>query len=165
LGGIFIVVHVFSDTWVSNFENVDEEKAPYGFYGRLAKASVPKASSPKWSGFLPRVIVAPDLPISRRSKRGPRDVTINNGTHWHGLALVNPVTSKLNITLDLHIKTNVPRYRAGSIEEIDVSLITHRPRHVTSYGMKGLKRVEFETDDVLIFPRSVSELPTNTLGT
>jgi hypothetical protein len=57
------------------------------FYGRLAKASVPKASSPKWTPFLPRLIAAPDLPISKHSKEHTRDVTINNGIHWHGLAL------------------------------------------------------------------------------
>jgi hypothetical protein len=131
------------------------------FYGRLAKASVPKASSPKWSGFLPRVIVAPDLPISRRSKRGSRDVTINNGIHWHGLALVNPLTPKLNITLDLHIKVNPTKYLLGSIQKIDATPITHRPRHVTRYGMKGLERKQFSIDDVLIFPRSIRELPTN----
>jgi hypothetical protein len=135
------------------------------FYGRLAKASVPKASSPKWTPFLPKLIAAPDLPIAKHSKQHTRDVTVNDGIHWHGLALVNPATPKLHVPLDLHIKANVPRYHVGSITEIDVRIITHRPRHVTSYGMKGLKRIEFDTDDVLIFPRSISELPRNTLGT
>jgi hypothetical protein len=33
--------------------------------------------------------------------------------------------------------------------------------YVTGYGMKGLKRSSFSTNDILIFPRTVSELPTN----
>jgi hypothetical protein len=33
------------------------------FYGRLAKASVPKASRPEWSEFLPKIVLAPDLPV------------------------------------------------------------------------------------------------------
>jgi hypothetical protein len=131
-----------------------------GFYGRLAKASVPKASSPKWASFLPKLIVAPDRPIHKRSKQQLRDATINNGIHWHGLALVNPLTPKLHVPLNLHIKANRDNYLVGSIQEIDVELITHRPRYVTGYGLKGLKRVEFETDDVLIFPRCINELPT-----
>jgi hypothetical protein len=128
------------------------------FY-RLAKASVPKASSPKWSPFLLRVIVAADLSVCRRSKRDSRDVTINNGIHWHGLAQVNPLTSKLDVTLDLHIKANPTKYHLGSIQEIDATPITHRPRHVTRYGMKGLERRQFSIDEVLIFPRSIGELP------
>ena len=131
------------------------------FYGRLAKASVPKASSPKWSVFLPKVIIAPDLPVCRRSKRHSKDVTINNGIHWHGLALVNPVTPSLDVPLDLHISANLTKYCVGSIKEIDARMITHRARHVASYGMKGLKRGLFDDDDILLFPKLISELPTN----
>ena len=39
------------------------------FYGRLAKNSVPKASHPIWSDFLPKVILAPDFPVPKKSKR------------------------------------------------------------------------------------------------
>jgi hypothetical protein len=92
-------------------------------------------------------------------------VTINSGIHWHGLALVNPLTPKHHVPLDLHIKANVPKYCVGSMKEIDGRMITYSPRYVTSYGMKGLKRREFQPDDVIIFPRSISELPTNTLAT
>jgi hypothetical protein len=109
------------------------------FYGRLAKASVPKASSLKWSSFRPKLLVAPDLPVPKRSKQHTKDVTINNGIHWHGLALVNPLTPKLDVALDLHIKANLTKYCVGSIKEINARMITHRPRHVASYGMKGLK--------------------------
>jgi hypothetical protein len=107
------------------------------------------------------VIVAPNLPIPKHFKQRLRDATINNGIHWHGLALVNLLTSKLDIPLHLHIKANRDKYLVGSIQEIDVRPVTHRPRHVTSYGMKGLERNPFCSDDVLLFPRSISELPTN----
>jgi hypothetical protein len=48
----------------------------------------------------------------------------------------------------------------GSIRKIGVEPITHDPVYVTGYGMKGLKRRSFSEDDVIIFPRTVSELPT-----
>lgn len=129
------------------------------FYGRLAKASVPKASSPKWSPFLPQAALAPDLPVPRRMKQRLRDVTINNGLHWHGLVMVNPLAPKLPGNLDVHINGNRRKYLVGSIRKIDVEPITHDPVYVTGYGMKGLKRHSFFEDDILIFPRTVSELP------
>jgi hypothetical protein len=115
----------------------------------LAKASVPKASSPTWSPFLPKVIFAPDLPVPKRTKVGLRDVTMNNGLHWHGLMLINPLTPKLQRRLDVHIRQNLKKYLVGSIRQIGVKPITHEPEYVTGYGMKGLKR--FSNDDILIF--------------
>jgi hypothetical protein len=97
------------------------------FYGRLAKASVPKASSPEWSEFLPKIVLAPDLPVPKRSKQKLRDVTINDGLHWHGLALVNPFAPKLREPLDLHINENRNKYLVGSIREIDIKPITSTP--------------------------------------
>jgi hypothetical protein len=129
------------------------------FYGRLAKASVPKPSIEKWSRFLPRVILAPDLPVLKHARGSLRDVTMNDGIHWHGLAMVHPSTPKLCEGLDLHIQKNLSRYLVGSIREIDIEPITHTPQKVTGYGLKGLKRSLFSDDDVLIFPRSISELP------
>jgi hypothetical protein len=159
----YLLSFKFSQLSGSNALRMHQMKKHLGwFYGRLAKASVPKAGSPKWAPLLPKLIAAPDLPIAKHCKHSTREVTINDGIHWHGLVLVNPLTPKVHVPLDL---ANVPKYCVGSIEEIDVGLITHRPRDVTSYGMKGLKRREFDTDDVLIFPRSISELPTNTLET
>jgi hypothetical protein len=111
--------------------------------------------------FLPRVILAPDLPVPKHSKVQLRDVTINNGLHWHGLVMVNPLAPKLPGNLDVHINENRSKYLVGSIRTIGVEPITHEPEYVTGYGMKGLKRSSFSTDDVLIFPRTVSELPTN----
>jgi hypothetical protein len=127
----------------------------------LAKASVPKASSPKWSPFLPKVALVPDFPVFKYEKQQLRDVTVNNGLHWHELTLVNPLAPKLPGNLDVHINENLRKYRVGSIRNIDVETITHDPEYVTGYGMKGLKRRSFLEDEILIFPRTVSELPSN----
>jgi hypothetical protein len=132
------------------------------FYGRLAKNSVPKPSHPIWSDLLPKVILAPDFPVPKKSKKQTlRDVTINEGLHWHGLILVNPLAPKLPGNLDVYINQNLKKYLVGSIRTIGVEPITHDPVYVTGYGMKGLKRRSFFEDEILIFPRTVSELPTN----
>jgi hypothetical protein len=152
---------MFSQISGPDDDRMDEMKKHLGwFYGRLAKASVPKASHPKWSPFLRKVILAPDFPVPKYEKQQLRDVTINNGLHWHGLVLVNPLAPKLPGNLDVHIHENLRKYLAGSIRKIDVKPITHAPEYVTGYGMKGLKRRSFLEDELLIFPRSVSELPT-----
>jgi hypothetical protein len=129
-------------------------------YGRLDKASVPNASHSEWGPFLPKAVLAPDLPVPKNSKQNLRDVTMNNGIHWHGLVLVNPLAPKLHGPLDVHINENLGKYLVGSIRTIGVGPITHDPEYVTEYGMKGLKRSSFSEDDILIFPRVVSELPT-----
>jgi hypothetical protein len=153
---------MFSQIRNSDASRMEDMKKHLGwFYGRLVKASVPKASSPKWSPFLPKVVLAPDLPVPKHSKVQLRDVAINNGLHWHGLILVNPLAPKLPGNLDVHIKKHWKKYLVGSIRTIDVKPITHAPEYVTEYGMKGLKRSSFSEDDILIFPRSVSELPSN----
>jgi len=87
-------------------------------------------------------------------------VTINDGLHWHGLVLVNPLAPKLPGKLDVHINENLRKYLVRSIRTIGVEPITHDPEYVTGYGMKGLKRSSFFEDEILIFPRTVSELPT-----
>src|SRR6266576_3717438 len=130
------------------------------FYGRLAKASVPKASHPIWSPFLPKVVLAPDFPVPKNSKVHLRDVTVNDGLHWHGLVLVNPFAPKLSGHLDVHINEKLRKYLVGSLRNIGVEPITREPAYVTGYGMKGLKRRSFFEDEILIFPRTVSELPT-----
>jgi hypothetical protein len=130
------------------------------FYGRLAKASVPKASSSEWIEFLPKMVLAPDLPVPKRSKVRLRDVTINDGLHWHGLMLVNPFAPKMRTNLDLHIKSNLRRYLSENIRSIDVQPITHEPEYVAAYSLKSLK-TRFSTDEIVIFPRTVSELPLN----
>jgi hypothetical protein len=131
------------------------------FYGRLAKASVPKASSSEWSEFLPKVVLAPDLPVPKRSKVRLRDVTINDGLHWHGLMVVNPLAPKLQTRLDLHIRQNLGEYLVGSIRTIDVTSITYTPEYITGCGLKSLKN-RFSMDEIVIFPRVVSELPSFT---
>jgi hypothetical protein len=160
----YFLSFMFDQMQGSEYDRMAEMKKTLGwFYGRLAKASVPKASSSKWSEFLPKAVLAPDFPVFKHSKQQLKDVIINNGLHWHGLVVVHPLTPKLREPLDLHIERNLSRYLAGNIRNIGVRCITHEPEYVTGYGMKGLKRSSLSDDDILIFPRTVSELPSKVL--
>jgi hypothetical protein len=104
----YFLSFMFDQIQAPDHRRMDEMKKHLGwFYGRLAKASVPKASSSKWSPFLPQVVLAPDLPVPKKSKSKLRDVTINNGLRWHGLVLVNPLAPKLPGQLDVHIRKGI----------------------------------------------------------
>jgi hypothetical protein len=72
--------------------------------------------------------------------------------------LVNPLAPKLQANLDLHINGNLRKYLVGSIRTIHVKPITFTPENVIGYGLKSLKS-KFSTDEIVIFPRTVSELP------
>jgi hypothetical protein len=50
--------------------------------------------------------------------------------------------------------------KVGSIREIDAKPITYTPEYLTGYGLKSLKH-RFSMDEIVIFPRTVSELPAN----
>jgi hypothetical protein len=155
----YLLTFMFSQIPGSDASRMLQMKKHLGWlYGRLAKASVPKPSSAKWSPFLPKAVLAPDLPVPKHTKVELRDVTVNNGLHWHGLFLVNPLAPKLQDTLDLHINGNLRKYLVGSLRTIDVRPITYAPEYITGYGLKSLKS-RFSTDEIVIFPRSVSELP------
>jgi hypothetical protein len=160
----YLLTFAFSPIQGSDQTRILQMKKRLGwFYGRLAKASVPKPSHPNWSSFLPMMVLAPDFPVFKHSKQQLREVTINNGLHWHGIALLNLLAPKLQEPLDVHIERNLDKYLVRGLRQIDVRRITHEPEYVTGYCMKSLKN-RFSADEIVIFPRTVSELPQKTNG-
>jgi hypothetical protein len=154
----YLFSFMFDQLQGSDHGRMEEMKKQLGwFYGRLAKASVPKASSPKWSPFLPKAALVPDFPVFKHSKQR-LSVRMNNRLHWHGLVLATWLAPKLRESLDVHIKEDLGKYLVGNIRRIDIKPITHDVEYVTGYGMKSLKSSRVSGDDILIFPRSVSEL-------
>jgi hypothetical protein len=71
--------------------------------------------------------------------------------------LATRVGTRLQETLDVHMKNN-GAYFFKELHHIDVKPVTHDPEFVVDYCMKALK-TRSSPDDILIFPRSVSELP------
>jgi hypothetical protein len=58
----YFLSFMFSQIPSSDASRMPEMKKHLGwFYGRLAKASVPKASSREWSEFLPKAVLGPVL--------------------------------------------------------------------------------------------------------
>jgi hypothetical protein len=130
------------------------------WYGRLATRTVRYPRSPQWSPFLPRAIFLPDYPVFNHSKKTLMQVTINDGLHYQGPVLATRVGTRLQDTLDVHFKQHGPTYFTKELHHINVKPVTHDPEFVVDYCMKALKR-RCSPDEILIFPRTVSELSSN----
>jgi hypothetical protein len=131
------------------------------WYGRLATRTVRKTRSLVWIPFLPKGIFVPDLPVPKRSKQDIRDVSTNDGLHMDGIVVANR-WARIPDTLDAYFEENLKKYLTRKLRHIDVRRITHSAEYVTEYALKGLKRPTFSEDDILVLPRTLSELPGQT---
>ena len=113
---------------------------------------------------LPLWIVCPDFPVPKHERAPLREVTINDGLHLHGIALIPP-WNRMNCGLDKHLELSQRLYvRAGySLGRVHAVPITHDPEYVVGYGLKSISRRRLDFDHVLILPRSHSEMPSKTL--
>jgi hypothetical protein len=115
---------------------------------------------------LPIWLVSPDYPVPKMAKKPLRDVTLNDGLHGGGIALISPNHRKSYSRLDTHFLNNQHLYRArGShIARIVAVPLVETPHNATGYTLKALKRGRVGFDDIWIFPKSRSELPPKPRG-
>src|SRR5215204_195395 len=112
-------------------------------------------------GRLPLWLAVPDLPVPKCQKLSLRDATLNDGLHYQGIALIPP-GSRLKDGLDVHFRQHQALYVRPEhrLTRIHVKPVSHDPDYVTKYVLKSLSRQRFSLDEVLVLPRSRSELPT-----
>lgn len=126
-------------------------------YGRLAKRVVRNPSKSSKKNELPTAVFFPDSGYYSHSRRGSRDVWVNDGLHMHGYMAAMP-TARCPETLDIHFEERRDLYRVGRIRQIDVRHVEYDEDYVADYALKALKRGRHSIDDVLILPRSGTEL-------
>jgi hypothetical protein len=129
------------------------------FYEKLATKAVRKPRSEKWVHLLPRGVFFPDVPGYKKSFSNIREVTINDGVHFHGI-MVTTQEGRLKEPLHLHLGRKRKLYTGGKIYRIDAERIESQATFVTDYGGKAVKRRRFSNDHVLLLPKTLSELPT-----
>jgi hypothetical protein len=127
------------------------------FYGKLASLVVRDPKSPKCAHLLPRAVFFPDVPCSTRLKQGLREVTINDGIHFHGIILV-PTKSRLKVPFLQHLRDKRKSYGQKYILGIHAEPNRDHHRFVADYAGKGVKRGRVSYDDVLVLPRTGKEL-------
>ena len=108
---------------------------------------------------LPQLIAIPDRPVFKRvSTYRLADILPNDGLHFHAIVTI-PHKSRMQEDLVEHIQQNGKRFRGnqGKISKIDVRPVELNGRLV-DYTFKHIKRETFTLDDILILPKSRSEL-------
>jgi len=141
-----------------NTKGQQMEREILRWYGRLATRAVRKPRSATWAPLLPKGIFVRDLPVPKRSKQDLRDVVVNDGLHVHGIVVANRL-GRIHEPLDAHFQEKLNKYLTGNLRHIDVQQITGTAGYTTEYAMKGLKRRTFSPDQILVLPRTVTELP------
>jgi hypothetical protein len=111
------------------------------------------------SGFnrLPRMMLFPDLPVYKRTRPTPKDVFVNDGLHYGGIALTPP-KSRIEIPMDAYFDEKESEYLSKRLERIHVEPITSDAAYVTDYVAKSIKRGTTSLDDIVILPRTRDEL-------
>ena len=104
------------------------------------------------------MILFPDLPVYKREKKSIEDVAINNGLHYGGIALTPPI-SRFQSTLDAHFAQHQDKYVNEKLARIHVQPITWDPDYVTDYAAKSFKRGRVSDADIIVLPKTISELP------
>jgi hypothetical protein len=150
------VFHALGGSSVQKREQIRNQITKW--YGRLATRTVHDPRSPKQALLLPKGIFVPDLPVFKRLKQSLKDAAVNEGLHMHGIMIANR-GGRIAEPLNVHTERNLDKYLVDNIRHIDIRPITDDLAHVVDYALKGLKRPTFSPDDILVLPRTVSELP------
>jgi predicted nucleic acid-binding protein len=106
------------------------------------------------------MMLFPDLPVYKHEKKSIQDVSINNGLHYGGIALTPPV-SRFRSTLDAHFDQDQDKYVNDKLARIDVKPITRNAAYVMDYAAKSFKRGRVSDEDIIILPKTISELPSH----
>lgn len=110
---------------------------------------------------LPFWMLSPDWPVPKFSRKNRLpDVFINDGLHFHGIAMTRQ-NSRKGETLSRHLQSEQSRYagRRKPIAYIDALDITETPERAVGYVTKSLSRGRISNEGIVILPRTQSEMP------
>jgi hypothetical protein len=132
-------------------------EALYRFYATFLTRVVRNPNSIFQLSQRPLLIVAPDYPVREHQKQKLSDVTVNDGLHMHGL-LVVPWECRLKTDVVTHVQEHDALYRKAPLRRIDLQPIEERVGFVVDYVFKSVKRGRVSWDDVILLPKSSSEI-------
>ncbi|CAN7472823.1 hypothetical protein [Mesorhizobium caraganae] len=120
---------------------------------------VRRPNSPSQFKNLPIWICSPDYPVYKRDKGSFRDNAVNDGLHFHGVGLMPPV-SRMTESLEDHIDNYQTMYSGAhrDLFRVHVQAIEDEVAEVAGYALKGIENPRINPDDVLILPRTRSEM-------
>ena len=127
-------------------------------YSRFVTRFERNPRSPARFQYLPVMILFADFPVFKWAKKSIRDVSINDGLHYGGVVLTPPV-SRFQTTLEAHFGAEQDKYLSEKLERIHVEPITRNATYVMDYVAKSYKRGRVSDEDIVILPKTPSELP------
>ena len=115
---------------------------------------------------LPIWIVAPDYQVKKHgmsAKAILAEVKINDGLHLNEIMLMR-IDTRLRVTLSMHFDPKGQYYQeyvhdGHPLRRIHVEPVRKTPNVIADYTLKSLKWRIPDLDNVLIFPKTLSELP------
>lgn len=127
----------------------------------LMRNVVRKPDSANWKSSRPIFIGCPDLPVIKRTKQPIRNLIVNDGLHFHAIALTpalyGPKTplmhyyrpsSRLKVPLVDHFIEKQSMYQTEHLYRVDVMPITYGT--MTDYTLKAFKNGRVGSDDILV---------------
>ena len=127
------------------------------FYSTLLTRIVRRPQSPFQLSERPLFITLPDYPVPKHDKQKLADITINDGLHMHAILAV-PWESRLKQDVITHVDRYTRLYIKEPLSRINIGLIEENLDRVGDYVFKSIKRSRCEWDDVIILPKSTSEV-------
>lgn len=113
--------------------------------------------------FKPLWVASPDFPVHKRDKDSFQSIAVNDGLHFHALALISP-ENRLGQPFDQFLNEKPERFagRNRYLRALHVVEIAEDADYVAEYALKSVKNGVTDFDDVLVLPYSNSERPSST---
>jgi hypothetical protein len=127
------------------------------FYATFLTRVVRKPQSPFQLSERPLFITVPDYPVPKHDKQKLADITINGGLHMHAILAV-PWESRLKQDVITHVDQYAQLYIKEPLRRVNIGLIENNINRVGDYVFKSIKKGRCDWDDVVILPKSTSEV-------
>ena len=127
------------------------------FYSTLIKHVVRKPNSIYQMHKRPRMIAAPDYPVFKHQKISLAEARVNDGLHMHAI-LGMPLKCRLKLPVSMHVDERRHAYIKSPLRKIHFVSIEGDMEHVVDYALKSIKRGRCRWEDLLVLPKSASEL-------
>ncbi|SDY29897.1 hypothetical protein [Citreimonas salinaria] len=109
---------------------------------------------------LPLWIGAPDLHVFKNQKSTHVDCNINDGLHFQVIVAFPPWTTRLKSSLSEYISLHQERFVGPTryLSRLHASDLAETQDYAAEYVLKTIKKLDFGSDDILVLPKSSSEM-------
>lgn len=130
-------------------------------YSRIATRFARRPNDIRERSKLPIMLVAPDLPVPKTEKSSIKDVSINDGLHFHAMFLQPPI-SRFKRKFHLWAKANHDQLIDETrIARLWVGRVVHTPDYMTEYAFKTVGN-RLSMDAILVLPEERKTAPNAT---